>query len=167
MSSTTASVLAWAAAQLTVKTPRGGIHMKKILLYCGIACLMVPGIASADLATCQADFNTLLGQYVTDSTANENPAIQAVCVSTQGSPEVQALSAMLVCEEDLVFDARFVKGAMGAKSCQITIYIRCKSLMNPEVQLTSDLAGSEASKWKQFLKDEDPGGGCNAVQSLL
>jgi len=128
---------------------------------------MMPGIASADLATCQAEFNSLLGQYVTDSTANGNPAIQAVCVSKQGSPEVQALSAMLVCEEDLVFDARFVKGAMGAKSCQITIYIRCKGITVPEVQSNSDLAGSDASQWKQFLKDEDTGGGCNAVQSLI
>ncbi len=140
--------------------------MKKIVLYCGIACLMVPGIASADLLTCQADFNTLLNQYVTDSTSN--PPTQAVCVSPKGTAQVQALNAMLGCPEvDLVFDSRFVKGPMGLKECQTTIYQRCNGIMNFETQLIGDLAGGDASKWKKFLKDEDPGGGCNAVQSII
>lgn len=140
--------------------------MKKLVLYIGIACLMVPGIASADLLTCQADFNSLLGQYVADSASN--PPTQAVCVSPNGTAQVQALNAMLSCPEvDLVFDARFVKGAMGAKSCQITIYQRCKGITDFEVQSNTDLAGKEAGQWKKFLQDEDAGGGCNSVQNLI
>lgn len=127
---------------------------------------MVPGIASADLATCQAEFDSLLGQYVTDSASN--PPTQVVCVSPRGTAQVQALNAMLNCpEQDLVFDSRFVKGPMGLKQCQTTIYQRCKGITDYETQLTTDLAGGDAAKWKKFLQDEDPGGGCNAVQSLL